>query len=481
MSEVGARSILVNTLHLAGARGVGLALRVVYIVMLTRSLGPELFGVFTYAQNWYIAILPVCTLGMGVILAQEIGRQRGQGAGVLHASLGLFMLMCGCAVLLQLGLGQVLEPPGVARDLIVLFSVALVGRGLVMWTEYVFSAYEAARNTLAQESLFRPLEIVLIATVLLLGGDLRALALTHGLLWWTQACRGLWLVHSRLAALRVRLDRRSLALFRQGVPIAVLGMFILWSLQAPMFLARHGGFAPVELGQLALAISILLALNTVARAFAASALPVLSRSVSRADDKDLDFVVLLLALLPLPGVVLVAFADQLGPWLTSSVFGARYLHAGEWLDFTAALLVLISIGDPLHLMLIARGRRPVVFRVTVLCFVLELGLWKLLALAGVDSAPVLAAVVALSVWIGLLAALSSRLFVSGMGGVLVLPLGCALGALLSYYTLRDAAPVTALLSCSSLALFGTVAYMRQPSARIVRGMLGQLARRRSRT
>ena len=56
-------SIIRNASAILSARVFNRILKAAYIVVLARYLGPELYGLFTYGQAWYLAFLPFTTPG----------------------------------------------------------------------------------------------------------------------------------------------------------------------------------------------------------------------------------------------------------------------------------------------------------------------------------------------------------------------------------------------------------------------------------
>jgi O-antigen/teichoic acid export membrane protein len=53
-------------------------LRLAYVFVLARLLGPELYGMLAYCNAWYLSLLPLSGLGLGAYLAVHVGKE-GQG------------------------------------------------------------------------------------------------------------------------------------------------------------------------------------------------------------------------------------------------------------------------------------------------------------------------------------------------------------------------------------------------------------------
>ena len=198
----GIRSILTNAAQLTLARLLTQTVRIVYVIVLARILGPEVYGLFAYAQSWYMAFLPVTMLGLGAIVSREVGRNRERGARTVRqvAFIRVLASILGAAACALIGWFVDLDPA--ARQLILVFALALVGRTLAVTAEEIFSAYERSYYILWQEAVFRPLEVVAGLTVLAFGGDIVHIAFIHAVVWWLQAARGWHLAHHNLVRIR---------------------------------------------------------------------------------------------------------------------------------------------------------------------------------------------------------------------------------------------------------------------------------------
>ena len=72
----GVVSIALNASYLLAGRWLTISVRFIYAIILTRYLGPELYGYLNYGISWYFAFFPVATVGLGIILIREVGRNR---------------------------------------------------------------------------------------------------------------------------------------------------------------------------------------------------------------------------------------------------------------------------------------------------------------------------------------------------------------------------------------------------------------------
>ncbi len=458
MKFSGIRSLAASAGHLTGARLLTHVVRAVYVVALAHYLGPEMYGLFAYGQSWYMAFLPLTALGLAAVLSREVGVNREQAAEVVARTLRLRTLSAlGGAIACGL-VGWISDAEPAAQQLLVIFSLALAGRGLATWAEQVFIAYEASRYTLQQEAVFRPLEVAVGLAVLAAGGGVTAIAAVHALIWWLQAARGLALVHRRLVSLRPDGAWRGLTrLAVQGLPICLATLFSSWLLLGPLVMFRHVAGTEGSLGQLALALQAVVLVGTVPWSIGSAALPVLSRSAAREDGKVLRFADGMLRLGLLLGAAAGLAGMALGPWLVETVFGGRYGPAGQLLGPALWLLVPLTAGSATAQVLMARGR----FVSPALCalagaLVLTLLLPTLVSASGPQGA-VLAAGAGMCVWASSLVAMLARFGGLDLGRGVLRPGVVVLVALGVYMGLEPVGIWLALTASWLVLLGGTLA------------------------
>lgn len=357
LSGNGVASIARNAGYLLGSQSIVRLFRSVYAIVLARYLGPELYGLFNYGLSWYLAFLPLTGFGLAVILIREVGRNRSQGTQVVAATSTIRILLtivvaAACGVT-----GWFSEGVPEARKLILIFSIGLIGRSIAMWTEQLFTAYEINKYSFLQQTIFRPLEVVLGSVFLLYGGSLIAVAMIHVISWWGQALSGLVLARQRLVAVKMDFTWHKLKhVLSQGIPIGIGVVMVSWLQEGPVVLFRHTlGFGD-SLGQLALAMQAFLILCAAPMAVSAASLPVLSRAAARNDGKDRMFAEVMLKGSFILGSAAGLAGIGLGPWFVDMIFGARYAEAGRLLGLSMWLLIPWGCGSAIWRMYLARGR-----------------------------------------------------------------------------------------------------------------------------
>lgn len=352
----GVTSIFRNAVYLLGARWLTMAVRFFYAIALARKLGPELYGLYNYGMSLYLAFLPMTALGLGIVLSREIGRDRTIGARISAQALILRTVAGILASLLCGIIGWFSEGGPEMKMIIVIFSLALLGRCLSTWTQEVFTAHEASEHNFKQQAIFRTLEVVFGLLVLFSGGGILAIAVVHLVSWWLQVLFGFYLVRKHLIVKLPFWAWRGLKnLFIQGLSIGLGAIFINWLNQGPLVLFRHCVGDEPSLGQFALIMQIFSILANVPVVAVMASYPILSRSVMRFDTKDRIFAETFLRAALILGTVVGLFAMGLGPRLVKLIFGPRYLEAGYLLGPTLFLLIPWTIGNIIWAVYLARG------------------------------------------------------------------------------------------------------------------------------
>lgn len=326
---------------LAAARATNLAARVVYIVVLARLLGPELYGLFAYGTAWYLAFLPLSLLGLDIIAARAVGTGADESQEVVDQTRRFSVIGALFVALLSVGVGWLAEQTPLGRMVLTLFAVALVGRAVATWADGMFVANERAGNALLLQLLLRPLEVAVGIAALLSGGGLLAVVAVHAAIWWLQALVGGVMV----ARLQVLMPRGSgivpawRTLLVAALPLGGVEVLQSWFLNLPIVQFRQGGGGSAEaLGQLSLALQALMVTVPFGTAVAKAALPVLSRAQQRADGRELVFAEAALEFSAIGALFAWLLLNQWGQSLVAVLFGPSYAVTGELLPTVFALL-----------------------------------------------------------------------------------------------------------------------------------------------
>jgi O-antigen/teichoic acid export membrane protein len=357
LSGIGVSSIAKNAIYLLGGRWLTTAIQGAYAIVLARMLGPELYGLYNYGLSWYLAFVLFATLGLAAVLSREVGKDLEDRSKIVGRTLLIRLFSSVFVAAVSGSLGFFTEGDPRVKNLLLLFSVALIGRSLAIWTQEVFNAYESNRYYLIQQSLFRPLEAVAGIIVLSAGGNILAVASVHALSWWLQAIGGFLFIAKRITFPRIRWSWRShRRILYQGFIICLSKFMIFWPPFGVVILFRLLGGKEFNLGQLALILQMFWVAFRIPESSSVAALPVLSRAAAAGEGRERLFAETMLRINLIFGAAAGLLGMSLGPWLVAAVFGDNYTLAGRLLGYAFLLLIPYGCGHSLFSVYIAQKR-----------------------------------------------------------------------------------------------------------------------------
>jgi O-antigen/teichoic acid export membrane protein len=350
------------------------------------------------------------------------------------------------------------EPDPMARALVLLFSLALVGRAIVTWTEHVFVAFESTHYALGCEFCFRLLESSVGLLLLVSGSKALPVAILHVLVWWLNAGVAILIIHRRLAPVGLHCTwQKALELFTTGWPLSLNIFCIGFFLQGPLVLYRSLASNDPQIGQLAVPLQAAAILCILPAAVSASVLPVLARLGQSTDRQDIRIVQTMIRLGYGFGAVVGLVGLALGPWLIDRVLGAQYAMAGTLIGPALWLLIPYTCGNVLTSFSLVRGRiRTVMVCSAVGVLVLVATIFPLTAWWG-KGGVIAATAIALSCWASMVLAMEG-------GNIMLCVVRCLswVGVTLASYIMVAshnallALGVSLLLLLCSVPLFGII-------------------------
>lgn len=458
----GVRSIAKNAAIVAIAQAVGILARTIYIVLVARLLGPELYAVLAWSQSWYLAFLPLALFGLGALVVNAISADRARAPAIAAEALAIRLLMTAVAAATCIVLGWFAAPDARASALISILVLALIGRAVTAWAQHIYTAFEVPYHTLRQEMLFRVIELAAAVAILVSGGGLLLLVTSHALVWWAQAARALYVVRRELLPVRVAwrpAEWQPLAAL--AMPFFIIAMATEWRVQGPLVLFRSVAGGDVPFGQFALAMQPLALVSVLPVALGTAAQPALTRSALRGDGKDLIYARTIQRFALVIGTVAGLAGLAFGAPLFRLVFGERFLPAGELVGLTLWCLVPMLAGFAFPPVLVARGR----FRVQMLASVAGAVAMTVLVPALGASAGAPGAILAVGIGYAL-TPLIAWLYAARQGwtgplSAMLRPAGAMAAALATWLTLAPvspwlALPAALLVLAAASALLGVV-------------------------
>jgi O-antigen/teichoic acid export membrane protein len=353
----GTRRVLKNATFIYGSSLINQLSRAIYVVVLARNLGPDLYGLLYYGQAWYLVFLPVGLLGLGPVLVSTIGRDHVEGKLTAHRVAAIRSLALVAVAIISAGLGWYTVDTGTLATLLVIFAFALIGRACSMWADELFQAYESTYFCFRQERLFRTAEVILGIFLVLLTGDVVIVAISHAGIWLVQGARGLYLVYRHLQPISFLWQWRQIRLLLiAGTPIGLSLVLDTILLQGGVILYRLSG-APDELvGNLGILVQAVVILGTAFEALSRAALPAISRSVDRGDVHHRLYLSGMIRIAFVFGSLAGIWAIAIGHDLVGLLLGPEYEPAALGLGLMLWLVIPYIIKQASLYYLVAQAR-----------------------------------------------------------------------------------------------------------------------------
>lgn len=329
--------------------------RFVLIVAAARLLGPEDFGLFSFAFAFGSMLAVGSDLGLHLHLAREVALvERSATRSLAEAVSG--KLLASCAILCALAAAFVLYPrPAPVRWLLVLAGAYLLAQSWCELWNHFFRGAQSLGQEAALNALNTAVGTVVGIAVLAAGGRAHALYVALLVTAVATSVVALTLVRRHGADPAPASWRAGVGALRRAAPtgIAVLLTMIYFRIDL-VFLERMRGDA--EVGAYAAAYRLLEGLLFIPAFFMAALYPALSGASRRVEDlrrlrsAGLHWMFLL-------STLLVLALTMTAPWLLRLLYGEVYSEAATVLRVLSLALLFIFPNFVLTHLLVATGRQ----------------------------------------------------------------------------------------------------------------------------
>lgn len=333
-------------------------LRTIYIFVLAKFLGPELYGFWAYGLAVYGLIVGLVSFGIESLIPLRIGTDKASAPDYLGLTLAIRFILMGIAVGALTIYAFASESEKTSLIVLLLLIPAVVGRGLSFWARTCFLSYERVGDLARYSAAIRIAEAGIGIALLFVGAGLFSIVILHSVSWLIEGVVGLSLTRSRLAKWTLQCNRRDATDFlRQGAVLGLAAALMTWLAAGPLVLLRHYSDTAAQVGQLAIPLNFTLILVASAQSYLATALPVLSRSSQRQDPRLALFSALVVAaggfVSVAAGIVGLLFGQPVLVW----ALGPAYQVAGALLGPVLFISGLIIAPTGYAQLLLLRGYR----------------------------------------------------------------------------------------------------------------------------
>lgn len=477
-----ARRLTANMAFAVGGRVLGAAMGLATTALLTRHLGPELFGIYRTALAWAVTTCILANLGLSVVTLREISRPGADISRIVGTALSMRLGIGVLSVLLAAGIALATGGPGSIDPAQLSRAILLAGLGCLatLGNEIVTTIFQSAlaqvRSTIA-ELVGGAVALALTALCVLIDGGL--------MLFIAAASGGLvatFLVSAELARpialVQLRFDRKlAAALIVTGLPIFMSDIVGIVTLRLDTVMLSVLSL-PSEVGYYGVANKLREVAMKLPYLFAAFLMPVLVQALHDAklfDQRLRDSLVSVWVFAVGVMLVLGCFAEQ----LVALIAGNGFVPAIPVVRVTGVALAAGCLTAVLQYSALARERATQVMRVHVCAAILALiGLFTLIPRLGAIGAAWAVAAGEMAFAIGLLPLASANglsalpwLRLAGIGTAGLICAGIAYGLQNRGVPFYFSAPAVA----ASYALFLFLTGMVKPEQ--LRLLVGRSSRR----
>lgn len=345
--------VLSNAAWIIGCRAVQSVLQLAVGMLCARYLGPEGYGLLSYAGALAAFALPFMRLGLNETLVRELTDHPGRDGEIMGTALGLNLLSALVCMVLLTGTAWAMNP-GQGQTVLVcaLYSLSLVTGALEMiryWFQYRLLANHSAVVTLISYILVSGYRLWLLAA----GKNVCWFALTNALDYGLMAAILLWLFRRQGHRLRFSREQAGQLLKRSHAYIAASMMVVLFQNTDRVMLTALAGSH--ETGLYTAAMTCTTMGQFVYVALVDSARPVILRCREKPlfEKRMQGLYGAVLYLAVLQGMVFSLGA----PWIVGVLYGEAYAGAVPVLRILSACFVFSCAGLVRNVWILARQRQ----------------------------------------------------------------------------------------------------------------------------
>ncbi len=237
--SVGKR-IVKNTSVLATSHVLSKILYLVLILILTRYLGTDGFGLYSFALAYTMLFMPLTHMGMNSLLIREIARNRDQGQDVFSAIWPVFLSFSLLTMVVVNALALIISETNQERTVIGALSIFLV---FDSWSRFCFAVFRG-HERLEYEAVVNIAERVLIFFLTLFawwqGYDIVLLMFLFAAAQVFKTGLGLFWVRRHFFHFSVRWDSQFVGKFlRESFPFLLFSMFGILSIRIDLIMLKY--------------------------------------------------------------------------------------------------------------------------------------------------------------------------------------------------------------------------------------------------
>ncbi|NKB56016.1 MAG: oligosaccharide flippase family protein [Alphaproteobacteria bacterium] len=350
-----AKKLVIDAISLIFSRFIQVGSRFLYLVIVARMLGPELYGQLSYSQSWYLVFFQFCMLGLPSVVARAAGRGGEEADRVISGSNGAVFVACTVLAILAGAITWLIESDPAVRLVSTIFSIGVLTRGVAVWIEILLIAYERSRRILLTSLFIRPAEPIFAYILLAYGWGVAGLATVHV---------SLWALHALIVGIvYLRVKRRITMHFRLPVVIPLLkdgaalwigGGAIGYLQVGPVIV--HKWMDGSDLGILAILTQVVVVLGVVPLSIMQALLPAMSRQVENPAGDSRNLTSVMMSTFLIGGALCSTVAHVVAYPVLLLILGEVYAQSASVLWVSVFTIGIFGAALTMNQLLTAKGR-----------------------------------------------------------------------------------------------------------------------------
>lgn len=385
---IGGKRIVTNAFFLMASSVFNLALSLYTTTIIARSIGPDLYGRYTFGLNFILIFSILAHFGLESLFIREAARDAGKMT-LMGDIFRMKVILAFGTALVTLFAAHLLEYPRPTLLVLYILAPGLVFQILSESLLSMFRALEQMAVPAAASMLFRLISAGIITASIFGGagfhGVVSAYTIGNGLVL-------LWLLVMLRGRVPLQLPPgfigRAFALARQGAPFYQAALLTMFYAKINIILLSKYS-TESEMGYYMAGLTLVENLYFIPTAVITALFPAFSRVHGAAPDALRDSYGRIMRYVTILVVAVAAGTVLVGGGVVTLIFGDRFLPAVPVLDILIFFWVFTFFSQTQSSILFSTGRERVQVRIMAIACVLNLSLsWVLLDTFGYLGAAV---------------------------------------------------------------------------------------------
>lgn len=327
-----------------------------YVLVLTRSIGPDGYGVWAFSVTACGLAIGLTDFGNHTQSLIRLGEGRAEAARYVSASVAMRSSLLAVSALGLAAYAVFVEGGTPLRNALLMILPAVFGKGVALWARHVLLGLEDLRGYTSVAVCLRLTEVTFGSVALLSGLGLFVALAFYTVTWCIEGIVAFMMVRRRVGALLPSPDPTLIReLLRQGAKLGLTGILMSILTLGPLLLSRSASMDPSQIGQFALGLQFTTLAMISVQPFLAAALPEVSRRIEAGDPSGGNYPLVSGTVVLIATVCFAAIGFLVGERLVHLLFGEEFRVAGQLIApcllIAAASLAPTGYGQ----VLVARG------------------------------------------------------------------------------------------------------------------------------